>query len=440
MMLDGQDQYLKAIMMLCNQLASIFKSTRVSLGWMQGQQIKLQAMSHMQKFDRRLPEIKRLESTMEECADQDEEVTWPRFPTCNYICREHEKLVRSENGVTVASLPLRYKDHVIGVLTLESDTRLLTREDLQSLRLVCDLCARRLQDLYERNRWIGARWAHSARKMAAKLVGVEHTWAKVIAVVLMVALGFLIFYPWFYRVETSFTLRTETLIHRPAPMDGYIKEVLVEVGDAVKPNQVLMRLDKRELAIKKNEIEAKIKRFQAEAQAAQSNGEVSKMHQANIQRHQAEAELKRIEYKLDHADIKAKTAGIIVEGDHSERIHAPVSKGDKLFKISRLNDTYLRLKIPEEEIELVRDNAKGEFAFSSRPDTKYELQIKRIEPAGKPEKEGTVFYAKAQILNSPKTWWRPGMNGVAKVNVGEKSLLWVLTHRLVDFLRMKLWL
>jgi len=37
-------------------------------------------------------------------------------------------------------------------------------------------------------------------------------------------------------------------------------------------------------------------------------------------------------------------------------------------------------------------------------------------------------------------WWRPGMAGVAKIHVGHRSFLWILTHRTVDFLRMFFWL
>jgi hypothetical protein len=31
------------------------------------------------------------------------------------------------------------------------------------------------------------------------------------------------------------------------------------------------------------------------------------------------------------------------------------------------------------------------------------------------------------------------MSGIAKINAGERSLLWIITHRTVDFLRLKLW-
>ncbi|MGR8919274.1 MAG: hypothetical protein ACU85V_06630, partial [Gammaproteobacteria bacterium] len=34
---------------------------------------------------------------------------------------------------------------------------------------------------------------------------------------------------------------------------------------------------------------------------------------------------------------------------------------------------------------------------------------------------------------------RPGMQGVGKVAVGERHLLWIWTHPFVDWLRLKLW-
>jgi len=36
-------------------------------------------------------------------------------------------------------------------------------------------------------------------------------------------------------------------------------------------------------------------------------------------------------------------------------------------------------------------------------------------------------------------WWRPGMTGLCKLSTEKRTLFWILTHRTVDFLRMKLW-
>ena len=34
---------------------------------------------------------------------------------------------------------------------------------------------------------------------------------------------------------------------------------------------------------------------------------------------------------------------------------------------------------------------------------------------------------------------RPGMQGVAKIEAGRQSAGWVLTHRIIDWLRLALW-
>lgn len=83
---------------------------------------------------------------------------------------------------------------------------------------------------------------------------------------------------------------------------------------------------------------------------------------------------------------------------------------------------------------------EGEFAFSSRPDQKFRFTITAIEPSAVPKQEGSVFVARAQLKEAPGEWWRPGMNGVAKIDVGNRTIFWVLSHRLVDFIRMKLWI
>jgi hypothetical protein len=36
--------------------------------------------------------------------------------------------------------------------------------------------------------------------------------------------------------------------------------------------------------------------------------------------------------------------------------------------------------------------------------------------------------------------WRPGMAGEARVDVKHRPLIWIWTHRLIDFLRLKLWM
>ena len=72
---------------------------------------------------------------------------------------------------------------------------------------------------------------------------------------------------------------------------------------------------------------------------------------------------------------------------------------------------------------------------------RYPIAIERLEPVARVKPEGNVFVLRARITNpGGEIWWRPGMSGIAKVDAGRKRILWLLTHRLVDFIRLKFWL
>jgi hypothetical protein len=42
-------------------------------------------------------------------------------------------------------------------------------------------------------------------------------------------------------------------------------------------------------------------------------------------------------------------------------------------------------------------------------------------------------------LTEPSAMLRPGMEGVGKVDIGRRSLIWIWTHRLFDWLRLAAW-
>ena len=62
-----------------------------------------------------------------------------------------------------------------------------------------------------------------------------------------------------------------------------------------------------------------------------------------------------------------------------------------------------------------------------------------IDPAAVTKEQGNMFLIRAHLQETPLSWWRPGMSGVAKISVGDRNVLWILTHRTVDFFRMLLW-
>ena len=440
MVLLNEDlKYIKAAMTFCNEIAARYGCTRVSLGWLQGNYVRLQSISHMERFEKKMAVVQSLETVMEEAFDQDEEVLYPRPKGNNAVVRDHENYARIEGAEYIVSLPIRIDGGPVGVLTCERSGTHFNESEVRGLRLFCDQAARRLLDLKHKDRWFGARLGEAVKKAISGFFGIENTFAKAIGVVIFLCLCFMIFWKLPYRVEAPFILKTDDLLYIPSPYDGYIDEVFVQVGDTVDQGDLLLKLDDRELFLEESSAIADKSRYAREAEKARAVNALADMKIALAMKDQANAQLKMVRYYLENAAIKAPFAGIVVEGDLTKMLGAPVRKGDILFKLALIEKLYVEVDIDERDIHELFGNESGEIAFVSRPNLKFPIQVEKIDPVAVTKESGNIFVLRSSFTEEPSSWWRPGMSGIAKVNVGKRSLLWIFTHRTVDFFRMLLW-
>ncbi len=154
---------------------------------------------------------------------------------------------------------------------------------------------------------------------------------------------------------------------------------------------------------------------------------------------QAKARLDLVQYRLQQAALKAPFAAVVVEGDIREKLGAPVKQGEAILKVARTDTLYVEAEVKERDVHEILGKANGEIAFVSQPKLKYPVRIVTVEPAAVPKNEANVFLVRCAFVGKPEAWWRPGMSGLCKIDVEKRSLLWVLSHRTIDFLRMKLW-
>ena len=68
----------------------------------------------------------------------------------------------------------------------------------------------------------------------------------------------------------------------------------------------------------------------------------------------------------------------------------------------------------------------------------FPFKVTRIVPLAEPKDGHNVFEVRAELDNHA-AWMRPGMEGKAKIDAGRARLIWILTHKAMDFLRLKLW-
>ena len=99
----------------------------------------------------------------------------------------------------------------------------------------------------------------------------------------------------------------------------------------------------------------------------------------------------------------------------------------------------MECEVNERDVEDIREGGRGEIAFASLPKLTFPVHIRSVEPAAQAKDNANIYIARCDFEGPPQPWMRPGMSGVAKLEVGQRSLLWVVTHRTMDFLRMYFW-
>src|SRR6185503_601991 len=239
--------------------------------------------------------------------------------------------------------------------------------ELQQLRLWCDQAARRLADLERRDRWFGARWAALWKEKFAIVLGPKHTWAKVTAVCVVALLTVLFFVRVPYRVEGNFVLKSDEAQFRTAPFDGYIEQVFVRPGDAVKTGDRLVKLATKELELEASAAQAELGRFQREAEKARATNALAEMRVALALGEQAKARLDLVLHRLNEAAILAPFDGIVVEGDLRERLAAPVKQGDALLRLARIDQLYAEAEVNERDIHEILAANPRQIASPASP-------------------------------------------------------------------------
>jgi hypothetical protein len=231
---NEQDRFAGAAMALCNEVSSRWKCDRVCLGFLKGRYVHLKAMSHTEKFSRKMKVVQDIESAMEETLDQDVEVTYPAGPEATFVQRAAAELSKRHGPTAVLSLPLRHEGQAAAVITLERPIdQPFALGEIEALRLTIDLVSPRLAPMHLQDRWIGARAGGSLRKGLATILGPKHTWIKVAGVAVFAAVLFLTLAKGDYRAEAPFVLEPVAQRVVPAPFEGFLKQVYVRPGDRV---------------------------------------------------------------------------------------------------------------------------------------------------------------------------------------------------------------
>lgn len=423
-----------------NELAAIFRASRVSLGFFQGERAEIRAISGASSPRRDSDIVRDLSAAMVEAADQRASVVHPRIPgKTPRIALAQANLCSRHGASAVCTVPLVAAGEIVGALVIERDKdRVFERAEVGLFEQVATFLAPILDLKRRADLPLGSRLIESMAEGRRRLLGPRaRAWPIVIAVTLATLAG-AAFVPADHRVTAPARLEGATQRVLAAPIDGYIAKVHARPGEFVLDGQPLVELDDKELSLERRKWEAEaaqIEKQYSEALAKEDRPQIM-IQQAKLL--QAKTQIGVIEEQLERIRLKAPYDGIVIEGDLTQSLGAPVKRGDVLLTVAPRGQYRVSVEVDERDIGFVRAGQKGRLVLAALPEGSAEIDVRRVTPIAT-AKDGRNYFVVEADIAQPAAAMQPGLEGVAKIEVGQRGLLWVIGHRFADWLRITLW-
>lgn len=423
-------------------LADQLNLQKLSIGLRRRLSTRLLAMSHGGFGKVRNDYIAAVEAAMDEAADADMPVNHPVAADAAAVPQAaHARLCRVHECDWALSVPLdlpygRAIDAAL-VFTAEGAGAMpagLPERIAGVMDLIGPLIVARLRDerstagkvLDDADRLWPSRWASGTVRFIAGLVLVA------------AAVGALFVIPADYRITARASIEGATRRAVVVPFDGYIAEATARPGDRVVAGTVLARLDDRELRLQKLDLEGKLGEARRQIDEAIGLRDAAKANILSARREAFEAELAIVLDNLTRTALTAPFEAYVVSGDKTQSIGAPVHRGDIAYEISPLDGFRVEVQVPQADFDEMQVGQSGRLLLSSLPYQTFALRVTRVTPLASARDGETVFRVDAELIDA-KPEIRIGMQGVARISVGERSLAWIWGHAAYDWLRLKLW-
>ncbi len=153
---------------------------------------------------------------------------------------------------------------------------------------------------------------------------------------------------------------------------------------------------------------------------------------------QAEAQIHLVDEQLSRARMVAPFDGLVVSGDLTQSIGAAVRRGDVMFEVAPLQDYRVELRVNESQIADIVLGQSGELVVAALPEHAFPFTIERITPVAA-VRDGNTFFAVDGKLTATSDRLRPGMEGVGKIEVGERQLIWIWLRSALHWSRLAVW-
>jgi RND family efflux transporter MFP subunit len=413
---------------------------RASIGFRRGKGCRVAAVSHTADISRRQNLVRGIAAAMEESVDQCKILVFPPAGEDHSVLVKHRELSqRLGAGGPVVTVPLHDDDAIFGAVTIEyPPEKIVTEPEVDALNALCAIAGRVLYQHRREERLLVTKAGELVILHLGRLIGPGYLWRKLALIALAAATVFFAVYHTEFHVPAKATIEGEVQRVITAPYDGYIADESARPGDIVHKGQVLARLDDRELQLELAAWQSRRAQYEAERQSSLAERDIAAARVYEAQITEADVQIALAKRKIGFSAITAPFDGVVLSGDLSQALGSGVRLGDSLFQIAPLSSFRVVLKVDEEDITEVAAGERGQLVLGSHPEESLPFRVTKVTSVTQPEDGRNYFRLEARLDGSPSELL-PGMQGIAKINAGERLLIWIWTRRAINWARVHAW-
>ena len=373
---------------------------------------------------------------MGEAVEQRASLTWPPREGADHslIANAQKALAGDMAALTV---PIVAGTRAVGAVTWQLPTAGLSADFIARGEALAVVLAPLLARLADQSRW----WAGRGPALLARgwhaLRDPRRPGFAVAALAALLALAGITLVDTTYRVPARAVLEGRVQRVIAAPFEGFVVEAPARAGQTVARGSLLARLDDRDLRLERARLSAELSQQEKKRDEALARHERAELSVLSAQVSETQAKLDQTEERLVRTRIEAPFDGVLVSGDLSQSIGAPVEQGKTLFELAPLTGYRVALKVDERDVREVRAGQSGRLVLSGMSGERLAFKVRHVSVAG--VEDGQNLFRVEADLAAQDQRLRPGMEGVGRIDASAHSLLWIWTHRFVDWVRLSWW-
>ena len=244
--------------------------------------------------------------------------------------------------------------------------------------------------------------------------------------------------------EATGVVEPINVIEVKSKASGQIERMPVETGSRVKPGDLLVQVDTRDVRNQYNQALADLRAAQARVAVAAAQRkrsedlfkqqiitaqelETAQLDYANAQAQvtRADASLDLAQQRLEDATVRAPLAGTIIEkavstGQVITSATGAFGGGTLLLKMADLSQVRVRALVNETDIGNIQPGQQATVTVDAYPDRPFRGSVEKIEPQAVVQQNVTMFPVLVAVSNRDGLLM-PGMNGEVSVLVERRE-------------------